>query len=191
MYTAGVGNNHLHHFSSKLHLGRECRPWLCAGDGGRAQNESLRRLHNHGWKCLLALSQIWTLLRHYAKRVPMTFASASQFHVYLLWVNACFVKHSVLNVKAFNQKKALVGAFSVIVKTDCKTDGSFAAQIVSAAAGGANQPSTRLLLLTAGGTSNELPWTSIPNFSTIGQSSFHSWLKNQRSYFGPFLSSIS
>ena len=39
------------------------------------------------------------------------------------------VKHSVLNVKAlvgaFNQEKALVGAFSVIVKTDCGTDGSF------------------------------------------------------------------
>ena len=35
---------------------------------------------------------------------------------------------SVLNVKAlvgaFNQEKALVGAFSVIVKTDCETDGS-------------------------------------------------------------------
>ena len=39
-------------------------------------------------------------------------------------VNVC-----VLNVKAlegaFNQEKALVGAFSVIVKTDCETDGSF------------------------------------------------------------------
>ena len=34
---------------------------------------------------------------------------------------------SVLNVKvlggAFNQEKALVGAFSVIVKTDCETNG--------------------------------------------------------------------
>ena len=34
------------------------------------------------------------------------------------------VEHSVLNVKglvgAFNQEKALVGAFSVIVKTDCE-----------------------------------------------------------------------
>ena len=34
-----------------------------------------------------------------------------------------------LNVKAlvgaFNQEKALVGAFSVIVKTGCVTDGSF------------------------------------------------------------------
>ena len=28
-------------------------------------------------------------------------------------------------VGAFNQEKALVGAFSVIVKTDCVTDGSF------------------------------------------------------------------
>ena len=37
--------------------------------------------------------------------------------------------HSVLNVVAlagaFNWEKALVGAFPVIVKTDCKTDGSF------------------------------------------------------------------
>ena len=30
-------------------------------------------------------------------------------------------------VGAFNQEKALVGACSVIVKTDCETDGSFAA----------------------------------------------------------------
>ena len=28
-------------------------------------------------------------------------------------------------VAAFNQEKALVGAFSVIVETDCGTDGSF------------------------------------------------------------------
>ena len=28
-------------------------------------------------------------------------------------------------VDAFNQEKALVGAFSVIVKTNCETDGSF------------------------------------------------------------------
>ena len=37
----------------------------------------------------------------------------------------------VLNVKAlvdaFNQEKALVGTFSVIVKTNCETDGSSAA----------------------------------------------------------------
>ena len=36
---------------------------------------------------------------------------------------------SILNVKAvaaaFNQEKVLVGAFSVNVKTDCGTDGSF------------------------------------------------------------------
>ena len=41
---------------------------------------------------------------------------------------------SVLNVKAlvgaFNQEKALVGAFSVIVKTGCGTDGSFYSTIV-------------------------------------------------------------
>ena len=33
-------------------------------------------------------------------------------------------------VGAFNQEKALVGAFSVIVKTDCETDGSSAALVV-------------------------------------------------------------
>ena len=41
--------------------------------------------------------------------------------------------NSVLNVKAlegaFNQEKALVGAFSVIVKTGCGTDGSLTALI--------------------------------------------------------------
>ena len=48
----------------------------------------------------------------------MTFASASQFHVYLPSVNACLAKcpHSVLNVKTivgtFNQVKALVGKYS-------------------------------------------------------------------------------
>ena len=40
--------------------------------------------------------------------------------------------NSVLNMKAlvlgaFNQENALVGAFSVIVKTVCETDGSFVA----------------------------------------------------------------
>ena len=55
----------------------------------------------------------------------MTFASSSQFYIYHL---ALFL-NSVLNVKvlvdAFNQEKApLVGAFSVIVKTDCETDGA-------------------------------------------------------------------
>ena len=55
----------------------------------------------------------------------MTFVLASQFHV-----NACLAKclNSVLNAKAvvaaFNQEKALVGAFSVIVKTDCETNGA-------------------------------------------------------------------
>ena len=51
-----------------------------------------------------------------------TFASVSQFHIYLLLVNACLALclNSVLYVKAlvgaFNQEKALVGAFSVIVQ---------------------------------------------------------------------------
>ena len=31
----------------------------------------------------------------------------------------------LVTVGAFNQEKALVGAFSVIVKTNCATDGSF------------------------------------------------------------------
>ena len=38
-------------------------------------------------------------------------------------------RNGVLNVKAvvaaFNHEKALVGAFSVIVKTNCESDGSF------------------------------------------------------------------
>ena len=36
-------------------------------------------------------------------------------------------------VGAFNQEKALVGAFSVIVKTDCETNGSFYSTILEAA----------------------------------------------------------
>ena len=44
----------------------------------------------------------------------MIIASQTQFHV--LIVKAL--------VGAFNQEKALVGAFSVIVKTGCGTDGS-------------------------------------------------------------------
>ena len=56
----------------------------------------------------------------------MTFASASQFHIYLLWGQqhhplSIVSFNSVLNVKAlvgaFNQEKALAGAFSVIVKS--------------------------------------------------------------------------
>ena len=44
-------------------------------------------------------------------------------------------------VGAFNQEKALVWAFSVIVKNDCETDGSSAAHVIAppprpAAAGG-------------------------------------------------------
>ena len=45
------------------------------------------------------------------------------------YANQPLCLNSVLNVKAlvaaFNQEKALVGAFSVIVRTNCETDGSF------------------------------------------------------------------
>ena len=40
----------------------------------------------------------------------------------------------VLFVHLYNQEKALVGAFSVIVKTDCEADGSSAALLVRQAA---------------------------------------------------------
>ena len=47
----------------------------------------------------------------------MTFASRTQFHVYLPWGSTPVCLNSVFNVKAvvaaFNQEKALVGAFSV------------------------------------------------------------------------------
>ena len=60
----------------------------------------------------------------------MTFASGSQFHVYLPWGQCPFgivSFNSVLNVKAlveaFNQEKALVvGAFSVIVNSSNITE---------------------------------------------------------------------
>ena len=39
-------------------------------------------------------------------------------------------------VGAFNQEKALVAAFSVIVKTDCETDGSSAALVGTPASHG-------------------------------------------------------
>ena len=62
----------------------------------------------------------------------VTFASATQFHIYLPWDQGPSrpVKHSVLNVNflaAFNQEEDLVGAFSVIVTTD----GSYAALVAS------------------------------------------------------------
>ena len=53
----------------------------------------------------------------------MIFVSGTQFHIYLPCLGARLAKcfNSVLNVKAlvgaFNQEKALVGAFSVIVKS--------------------------------------------------------------------------
>ena len=52
----------------------------------------------------------------------MTFVLACQFHMYLPWVSAhlpwCLNSVSNMNalVGTFNQEKALVGAFSVIVK---------------------------------------------------------------------------
>ena len=49
----------------------------------------------------------------------MVIALGTQFHIYLLWGQRLCLK-SVLNVKevvaTFNQEKALVGAFSVIVE---------------------------------------------------------------------------
>ena len=69
--------------------------------------------------CMLNGLDLWYLSRH------PNFTSSYR------GVNACFTYclNSVLNVKAlvgaFNQEKALVGAFSVIAKTDCETDGSF------------------------------------------------------------------
>ena len=54
--------------------------------------------------------------------VPYDFSSASQFMSTYCGVNIClaYCLNSVLNVKvvvaAFNQEKALVGAFSVIVQ---------------------------------------------------------------------------
>ena len=53
----------------------------------------------------------------------MIIASGTQFHVYLPWGQCPFLNVKVV-VASFNQEKALVGAFSVIVKTDCETDGS-------------------------------------------------------------------
>ena len=44
----------------------------------------------------------------------MNFALVTQFPVFLV---------------SFNQKKVIVGAFFVIVKTDCETDGLFAALV--------------------------------------------------------------
>ena len=58
----------------------------------------------------------------------MIIASASQFHVYLPRGQRLF---SIVKVQVgpFNQEKVLVGVFSVIVKTNCETDGSSAALV--------------------------------------------------------------
>ena len=55
----------------------------------------------------------------------MIIVSATKFHIYCPF-------SSVLNVKALvGQEKALVGAFSVIVKTGCGTDGALHTALVS------------------------------------------------------------
>ena len=65
----------------------------------------------------------------YSRPSLMIIASATQFHVYLQWGQCPF--SSVLNVKAlvgaFNQEKALVGAFSVIVQPVVEPMDRFAA----------------------------------------------------------------
>ena len=82
----------------------------------------------------------------------MTFASASQFHVYTycgVKARVAYCLNSVLNVKAligaFNQEKALVGAFSVIVQfhrfnctnlTNCLVPGAVPAPGVGQGEGG-------------------------------------------------------
>ena len=59
----------------------------------------------------------------------------------------------VLNKKAlvgpFNQQKALVGATSVIVKTDCETDGSSAALVKRLQLVPKHHPRPRLPVMTA------------------------------------------
>ena len=57
----------------------------------------------------------------------ITIVSASQFDIYLPWGQCLFY---IVYKRVFNQEKAVVGAFSVIVKTDCETDGSSAALII-------------------------------------------------------------
>ena len=53
-------------------------------------------------------------------RSLMTFASVSQFHVYLQWVSCLAECLQCESVGVFNQKKALVGAFSLIAKACLK-----------------------------------------------------------------------
>ena len=67
------------------------------------------------------------MLRHYADQSarPLCILSLHPnfMSMYLVTVCLAWCLDSVLNVKgAFNQEKALVGALSVIVKTDCETD---------------------------------------------------------------------
>ena len=62
-------------------------------------------------------------------------------------------------VGAFNQEKSLVGAFSVIVKTDCETDGSSAALIYKV-------PPVNISICSAGApphiTNSLLSYTRLP-----------------------------
>ena len=96
-------------FSRYLHLHHTGQP-PPARQNTLLHHLHLPSLHLHLpslWLCILSL---------------MTFMSGTQFYIYLLWVNALLAKclKSVLNVKvvvaAFNQEKAILGAFSVIVK---------------------------------------------------------------------------
>ena len=90
--------------------------------GHRASNEGSRRLRK------VLQSQRRSLLECRVRKIML----ASQFHVYLPCLGTCLAKSlsSVLNVKSLvgslNQERALVGAFSVRVKTD----GSFAALVI-------------------------------------------------------------
>ena len=51
----------------------------------------------------------------------------SQFLIYLPWGQCLFSILSFNTVFQPGEEEALLGAFSVIVKTDCETDGSSAA----------------------------------------------------------------
>ena len=56
----------------------------------------------------------------------MIFALGTQFHIFLPWGQHLFsiVSYMKALVGTFNQEKALLGAFCVIVKTGCGTDGA-------------------------------------------------------------------
>ena len=60
----------------------------------------------------------------------MTFASATQFHVYLPSGQGPFVLNVKAVVAAFNQEKALVGAFSVITNLRMELFGALLATLL-------------------------------------------------------------